>query len=102
MKYFQNVVDIVRDLISPTGEEKNYEAGMRKDGDGFMDILWCIGAQLKTWDDLRNTFEKSNARKEISPTQFNHQSARGHCVMTLEVNKPKDDDKEMRQKDKFK
>merc|ERR1719331_852797 len=98
MKYFQNVVDIVRDLMSPTGEEKNYKAGMRKDDDGFMDILWCMAAQLKSWDELRNTFKKSNARKAISPTQFNHQSTRGHCVMTLEVNKPKDDDPEMRQK----
>ena len=93
MKYFQNVVDIVRDLMSPTGVEKNYKQvssysgvrggvrggetkarewvrrggggyeagtrvhpkqgsmaadshvlhwqGMRKDDDGFTDILWC-------------------------------------------------------------
>eukprot|EP00329_Picozoa_sp_Boothbay-MS584-11_P000078 958_3 len=33
MKYFQNVVDIVRDLMSPTGEEQQYKAGMRKDED---------------------------------------------------------------------
>ena len=31
MKYFQNVVDIVRDLMSPTGEERMYKDGMRKD-----------------------------------------------------------------------
>ena len=28
---------------------------------------------------------QANARKAISPTQFNHQSTRGHCIMTLEV-----------------
>ena len=98
MKYFQNVVDIVRDLMSPSGEEKNFKAGMRKDKDGFMDIQWCLSANLLSWDDLRKTFKKSNARKAISPTQFNHQSTRGHCIMTLEVNKPKADDVEMRQK----
>ena len=98
MKYFQNVVDIVRDLMSPTGEEKMFKAGMRKDADGFMDVNWCMVANLKSWDDLRATFKKANARKAISPTQFNHQSTRGHCIMTLEVNKPKKDDKSMRQK----
>lgn len=98
MKYFQNVVDIVRDLMSPTGEERSYKSGMRKDEDGFMDILWCLGTQMKTWDDLRGTFLTANARKAIAPTQFNPQSTRGHCIMTLEVNKPKDDDPNMRQR----
>jgi hypothetical protein len=27
MKYFQNVVDIVRDLMSPTAQEKHYKEG---------------------------------------------------------------------------
>ena len=98
MKYFQNVVDIVRDLMSPTGEERSYKTGMRKDDDGFMDITWCIATKLKSWTDLRKTFKKSNARKAISSTQFNHQSTRGHCIMTLEVNKPKDDDDKLRQR----
>ena len=98
MKYFQNVVDIVRDLMSPTGEERSYKTGMRKDVDGFMDIVWCIATKLKSWSDLRKTFKKSNARKSISSTQFNHQSTRGHCIMTFEVNKPKEDDDKMRQK----
>ena len=31
MKYFQNVVGIVRDLMSPIGTEKQYKEGMRKD-----------------------------------------------------------------------
>ena len=85
MKYFQNVVDIVRDLMSPTGEEQQYKAGMQKDEDGFMDIKWCSQKILDDWDDLRATFQTSNARKAISPTQFNHQSTRGHCIMVLEV-----------------
>ena len=88
MKYFQNVVDIVRDLMSPMGEERSFKGGMRKDQDGFMDITWCQAASLKTWDDLRSQFLDSNARKAISPTQFNHQSTRGHCIMTLEIDMP--------------
>lgn len=28
MKYFQNVVDIVRDLMSPNGEEQHYKNGI--------------------------------------------------------------------------
>jgi hypothetical protein len=92
MKYFQNVVDIVRDLMSPTGEEQQYKAGMRKDEDGFMDIDWCGQKVLSDWDDLRATFQTANARKAISPTQFNHQSTRGHCIMMLEVEKPQEDD----------
>ena len=78
MKYFQNVVDIVRDLMSPTGEEQQYKVGMRKDEDGFMDIDWCSQKIIADWNDLRETFQVANARKAISPTQFNHQSSRGH------------------------
>ena len=54
MKYFQNVVDIVRDLMSKTGEERCYKDGMRKDPDGFMDIEWCTSEFVKscTWDFL--------------------------------------------------
>ena len=98
MKYFQNVVDIVRDLMSATAEERNYKQGMRKDEDGFMDIQWCGAAQLENWDELRATFLIANERKAISPTQFNHQSTRGHCIMTLETNMPKPDDPSTRQR----
>ena len=63
MKYFQNVVDIVRDLMSPMAKEQSYKSGMRKDKDGFMDIEWCEGTVLKTWDDLREQFQKSNEKK---------------------------------------
>merc|ERR1711865_275965 len=41
MKYFQNVVSIVRDLQSPVCLEEQYKKGMRKDKDGFMDVEWC-------------------------------------------------------------
>ena len=85
MKYFQNVVDIVRDLMSPIGTEKQYKEGMRKDKDGFTDILWCQDAALTSWDELRTTFLSANGRKAIAPTQFNPQSTRGHCIMTLDV-----------------
>ncbi|GLD93676.1 hypothetical protein PINS_up002281 [Pythium insidiosum] len=88
MKYFQNVVDTVRDLMSPVAQEQQYKSGMKKDADGFMDIEWCQSVVLKDWNDLRRTFMAANARKAIAPTQFNHQSTRGHCIMTLEVEKP--------------
>jgi hypothetical protein len=73
LKYFQNVVDVVRDLLSATGREAHYKNGMRKDGDGFMDVEWARSAVLNSWDDLRTTFEAANMRKAIAPTQFNHQ-----------------------------
>ena len=53
-----------------------------------MDIEWCRSAQLNSWDDLRKTFLTANARKAIAPTQFNHQSTRGHCIMVLDVVMP--------------
>ena len=98
MKYFQNVVDIVRDLMSAEGTEKIYKDGMRKDADGFMDIEWCQSAVLNSWDDLRNTFLAANSRKAIAPTQFNHQSTRGHCIMTIEVVMPDEKDPTMKKR----
>jgi len=88
MKYFQNVVDTVRDLMSPNAEEQHYKNGMRKDPDGFMDIEWCETKVLHTWNDLREQFQIANARKAIAPTQFNPMSTRGHCIMVLEVEMP--------------
>ena len=29
--------------------------------------------------------QSANTRKAISPTQFNHQSTRGHCILIMEV-----------------
>ncbi|CBJ27270.1 conserved unknown protein [Ectocarpus siliculosus] len=98
MKYFQNVVDTVRDLMSPVGKEMHYKNGMKKDADGFTDIDWCSSAVLNSWDDLRQAFRAANARKAIAPTQFNHQSTRGHCIMTLEVEMPHPDMPGMKQK----
>ncbi|RLN97558.1 hypothetical protein BBJ28_00017550 [Nothophytophthora sp. Chile5] len=98
MKYFQNVVDTVRDLMSPVAQEQQYKSGMRKDADGFTDIEWCQSVVLKDWNDLRRTFMTANAKKAIAPTQFNHQSTRGHCIMTLEVEKPDPEREGMKQK----
>lgn len=98
MKYFQNVVDTVRDLMSPVAQEQQYKSGMRKDPDGFTDIDWCQSVVLKDWNDLRRTFMAANARKAIAPTQFNHQSTRGHCIMTLEVEKPDPEREGMKQR----
>ncbi|KAG3193772.1 4-aminobutyrate aminotransferase [Phytophthora cactorum] len=98
MKYFQNVVDTVRDLMSPVAQEQQYKSGMRKDPDGFTDIDWCQSVVLKDWNDLRRTFMAANAKKAIAPTQFNHQSTRGHCIMTLEVEKPDPEREGMKQR----
>ena len=98
MKYFQNIVDTVRDLMSDSGKEQSYKAGMKKDPDGFMDIAWCSAKVLNSWDELRAQFQKANARKAISPTQFNHQSTRGHCIMTLEVETPHPEREGMKQR----
>lgn len=92
MKYFQNVVETVRDLASPQATEKVYKEGMRKDADGFMDIQWCSSIVLNSWSDLRKAFIAANARKAIAPTQFNPNSTRGHCIMTLEVLMPDEQD----------
>ena len=71
MKYFQNVVDTVRDLMSPNAEEQHYKNGMHKDADGFTDIDWCCSKVITSWNHLREEFQKANTRKAISPTQFN-------------------------------
>jgi predicted nuclease with TOPRIM domain len=98
MKYFQNVVDTVRDLTSKAAAEQQYKNGMRKDDDGFMDINWCGKVPVDSWEHLCQLFQESNGRKAISPTQFNHQSTRGHCIMTLEVEKPSDDNPDLKQR----
>eukprot|EP00948_MAST-09A_sp_MAST-9A-sp1_P003862 g3862.t1 len=91
IKYFQNVVNIVIDLLSPTGEQKSYKDGMRKDKDGFMDIPWCTLKTVPTWTELCNTFAEANKKKAIAATQFNHQSTRGHCILLCEVEIPDPD-----------
>jgi hypothetical protein len=98
MKYFQNVVDTVRDLMSPNAEEQHYKNGMRKDPDGFMDSEWCIFKVITSWNDLRQTFTVANGRKAIAPTQFNAMSTRGHCIMVLEVEMPMPGNEENKQR----
>jgi hypothetical protein len=98
MKYFQNVVDTVRDLMSSSAEEQHYKNGMRKDPDGFMDIEWCETKVLHSWNDLREQFQIANSRKAIAPTQFNPMSTRGHCIMVLEVEMPHPDTEGMKQR----
>ena len=55
-------------------------------------------AVLNSWDELRNTFLAANARKAIAPTQFNHQSTRGHCIITIEVLMPDEQDPNMKKR----
>jgi len=98
MKYFQNVVDTIRDLMSPNAEEQHYKNGMHKDADGFTDIEWCCSKVITSWDHLREEFQKANTRKAISPTQFNPMSTRGHCIMVLEIEMPNPDDAQVKQR----
>jgi hypothetical protein len=85
IKYFQNVVNTVRDLLSPSGEEKSDKTGLHKDNAGFMDVTWASKVVVNSWEDLRKIIQTANTRKAISPTQFNHQSTRGHCILIMEV-----------------
>jgi hypothetical protein len=100
MKYFQNVVDTVRDLMSRSAipPERSYKDGMRRDPDGFMDIDWTEARVLNSWNDLCAEFQEANKNKAISPTQFNHQSTRGHCIMVLEIEMPHPDMEGMKQR----
>lgn len=98
MKYFQNVVDTIRDLMSPNAEEQHYKNGMHKDADGFTDIEWCCSKVITSWDHLREEFQKANTRKAISPTQFNPMSTRGHCIMVLEIEMPNPEDANLKQR----
>jgi hypothetical protein len=63
IKYFQNVHDTVRDLLSKAAVEKNFKEGMRSDKDGFQDITWCRRKVVPDWTTMRkgryiyNTFK---------------------------------------------
>lgn len=85
IKYFQNVHDTVRDLLSPVAVEKHFKEGMRQDEHGFADITWCRKKVLQSWESLRQVIGVANRRKCLAPTQFNHCSTRGHCILVYEV-----------------
>ena len=84
--------------MSPTGEERPYKDGMRKDADGFMDIVWCRSTVLNSWSDFRQAFQTANARKAFAPTQFNPQSQRGHCIMVIDVTFPDENNPGMKKR----
>eukprot|EP00924_Labyrinthula_sp_SR-Ha-C_P007575 maker-scaffold_42-snap-gene-0.53-mRNA-1 protein AED:0.04 eAED:0.04 QI:0/0/0/0.66/0.8/0.66/6/0/1391 len=88
IKYFQNVVDSIRDLLSPFAREANYKTGMKKDSEGFIDIKWCETHTLNNFTDLLEAIKHANRRKAIAATQFNHQSTRGHCILVLLIEFP--------------
>jgi chromosome segregation ATPase len=85
IKYFQNVHDTVRDLLSPAAVEKHFKEGMKLDKDGFMDMTWCRRRLVPSFSKLREIIGQANRRKCISPTQFNWCSTRGHCILEMEV-----------------
>ena len=97
IKYYQNVVDTVRDLLSPQAIQKHYKDGLHKDKHGFLDMNWCQSVAISDWSDLIDILAKANARKAISATQFNHSSTRGHCILVLNVDRPHPDDPRIRQ-----
>ena len=125
LKYFQNVVDRILDLLSgqepndprkkdkessfrnrrssvrnmrapnnnKTGmvdgvEDRHINEGFHVDAHGFVDITWCRRHLIKSWTELTSTFKKANGKKAISPTQFNHASTRGHCILVFEAKMP--------------
>ena len=88
IKYYQNVVDTVIDLLSPNAASKNYHQGMHKDAHGFMDMTWCKTVEVESWKELLSTLTFANKRKSIAPTQFNPSSTRGHCILFFEVDMP--------------
>ena len=92
LRYFQNMVNDVRDLSSPTCEEHHYKQGLHKDSSGFMEFDWVKSVKLETFSDLCDAINFSNSQKGIASTQFNHQSTRGHCILQLECKKPFEDD----------
>ena len=89
VKYFQNVHNTVRDLLSCAAAEKNFKEGMQTDKDGFIDIKWVKRKVVPNWEHMRDLLGKANTRKCISPTQFNHSSTRGHCILEFEVTNSK-------------
>ena len=88
LKYYQNVVDTVMDLLSPNAAAKHYHHGMHKDAHGFMDMSWCKTVEIESWDELIATLTTANKKKSIAPTQFNPSSTRGHCILFFEVDMP--------------
>ena len=46
VRYFQNIVNSVRDLTSITAQEKSFRHGLHKDRDGFMEFNWVEVGQL--------------------------------------------------------
>ena len=97
MKYFQNVADDIRDLMSRKEKSKSSNIGLQKDFAGFLDVSWCTSKKLKNFKELCSTFMKADARKAVAPTQFSRFSPRGHSVLNLVVDKPNADNQELRQ-----
>ena len=63
LRYFQNIVNDVRDLNSAVGEEKHYKAGMHKDPEGFMGFDWI--------DAVRGKGSPSTRQKFLVPSPLN-------------------------------
>lgn len=55
IRYFQNIVNSVRDLTSPTAQEHDYKKGLHKDADGFLEFDWVQSVPVESFDDLRRT-----------------------------------------------
>lgn len=88
LRYFQNIVNDVRDLASPLGQEKNFKQGLHRDESGFMEFDWVSTVPLANFSELCSTVKEANRRKALAATQFNWCSTRGHCILQLELTKP--------------
>ena len=88
IKYYQNVVDTVIDLLDPESHAQSYHSGMHRDSHGFMDMSWCKSIEIDSWKELLVVLTHANGRKSIAPTQFNPSSTRGHCILFYEIDMP--------------
>ena len=87
MKYLQNVVDDVYDLIGGAAADKNSMTPERKPPH-FYEHAWATEVEMETFDDLLTHFRAAASRKQVAPTQFNPSSTRGHVVVIFKIVTP--------------
>ena len=87
MQYLQNVVDDVFDLIGGGTADKNSMTPERKPPH-FYEHAWATEVEMETFDDLLTHFRAAASRKQVSPTQFNPSSTRGHVVVIFKIVTP--------------
>ena len=87
MRYLQNVVDDVFDLIGGGTSDKNSMTPERKPP-GFYEHTWATEVELESFEELLDVFRNAAPRKQVAPTQFNPSSTRGHVVVVFKIITP--------------